>query len=91
MTMEAPEGSAPDSGRRGGRDARRAARARPLSDQDRPIWPGMPGGKYQVLTPEDMQKIVPAGDRRVLQDERHIVMDERESENRRIIKRPQNG
>jgi trimethylamine--corrinoid protein Co-methyltransferase len=57
MTMEAPEGSAPDSGRRGGRDARRAARARPLSDQDRPIWPGMPGGKYQVLTPEDMQKI----------------------------------
>ena len=57
MTIEANETAMKDSGRRGGRDARRQARASKLSDQDRPIWPGLPGGKYQVLTPADMQKI----------------------------------
>ena len=50
MTIEANETAMKDSGRRGGRDARRQARASKLSDQDRPIWPGLPGGKYQVLS-----------------------------------------
>ena len=57
MSIEQTEATMRDSGRRGGRDARRQARASKLSDADRPIWPGLPGGKYQVLTPEDMQKI----------------------------------
>lgn len=57
MSIDAMETSSRDSGRRGGRDARRQARASKLSDADRPIWPGLPGGKYQVLSQDDMQKI----------------------------------
>ena len=57
MSIDAMETASRDSGRRGGRDARRQARASKLSDADRPIWPGLPGGKYQVLSQDDMQKI----------------------------------
>ncbi|MFM8607574.1 MAG: trimethylamine methyltransferase family protein, partial [Hyphomicrobiales bacterium] len=57
MCVDAMETASRDSGRRGGRDARRQARASKLSDADRPIWPGLPGGKYQVLSQDDMQKI----------------------------------
>jgi len=57
MSIDGMETASRDSGRRGGRDARRQARASKLSDADRPIWPGLPGGKYQVLSQDDMQKI----------------------------------
>ena len=40
-----------------GRDARRAQRAGPLPDHLRPVKPGMESGRYQPLTPEDVQKI----------------------------------
>ena len=46
-----------DSGRRGGRGARRNARSQPLGDRDRPIWPGLPGGKFKVLNDTQTQKI----------------------------------
>ena len=57
MSIDATDSAVRDSGRRGGRDARRQARASKLSDADRPIWPGLPGGRYQVLSQDDMQKI----------------------------------
>jgi trimethylamine---corrinoid protein Co-methyltransferase len=40
-----------------GRDARRAQRAGPLPEHLRPVKPGMESGRYQVLTPDDVQKI----------------------------------
>ena len=43
--------------RSGGRSARRAARAAPLSDKLRPIRPGMSGGTYSPLTDEGVQRI----------------------------------
>ena len=43
--------------RRGGRDARRAVRARPLAEADRPVWPGLEGGRYLPLSDSDVQKI----------------------------------
>src|SRR5215510_1920826 len=46
-----------DSGRRGGRAARRAQRAAPLPQNQRPVWPGMEGGNYKALRDEDIQKI----------------------------------
>jgi trimethylamine---corrinoid protein Co-methyltransferase len=46
-----------DSGRRGGRAARRAQRAAPLPQNQRPVWPGMEGGNYKALKDEDIQKI----------------------------------
>ncbi|RKF13008.1 methyltransferase [Roseovarius spongiae] len=45
------------SRRTGGRAARRASRAAPLSDAMRPIRPGMSGGAYQPLTPQDVERI----------------------------------
>ncbi len=43
--------------RSGGRAARRAARAKPLADNMRPIRPGMEGGQYKPLSQTDMEAI----------------------------------
>ncbi len=43
--------------RSGGRAARRAARAAPLSQDIRPIRAGMEGGQYKPLTDRDMMRI----------------------------------
>gem|GEM_PF-976999 len=43
--------------RRGGREARRIERARPLADAIRPVWPGLEGGRYQPLSDTDIPKI----------------------------------
>ena len=45
---------------RGGRAARRAARAAALPDDVRPIRPGMEGGAYRPLTPEAETRILDA-------------------------------
>jgi len=44
-------------GRRGGRNARHELRAAPLSEDKRPIRPGMAGGRYAPLTESDMNRI----------------------------------
>src|SRR5499427_5432212 len=46
-----------EAGRRGGREARRAQRAAPLAANQRPVWPGLEGGRYRVLSDEDVLKI----------------------------------
>ena len=46
-----------DGGRRGGREARRAARAQPLPLNERPVWPGMEGGLYKPLAEADVVRI----------------------------------
>src|SRR6056297_382490 len=43
--------------RAGGREARRTARANPLSDALRPIRPGLEGGTYRPLSEAQMQRI----------------------------------
>lgn len=43
--------------RRGGREARRAARAAPLPENDRPVRPGLEGGRYKPLSDADVLKI----------------------------------
>src|SRR5579862_1123155 len=43
--------------RRGGREARRQLRAAPLTADQRPVWPGMSGGRYQPLSAEDVNRI----------------------------------
>jgi trimethylamine---corrinoid protein Co-methyltransferase len=43
--------------RRAGREARRIARAAPLPQNQRPVWPGMTGGRYQPLSPSDILRI----------------------------------
>jgi trimethylamine--corrinoid protein Co-methyltransferase len=43
--------------RRGGREARRAVRAQPLADADRPVWPGLEGGRYRPLSDAEVLKI----------------------------------
>ena len=45
------------AGRRGGREARRAMRAAPLSDEVRPVRPGMEGGRYRPLSEADILKV----------------------------------
>ncbi|NMM44217.1 trimethylamine methyltransferase family protein [Rhodospirillaceae bacterium KN72] len=45
------------SRRRGGRLARQALRAAPLTDDIRPVRPGMEGGHYQVLNETDILRI----------------------------------
>jgi trimethylamine---corrinoid protein Co-methyltransferase len=40
-----------------GRDARRAERAAPLPDHLRPVRPGMSSGRYQPLSPHDIEQI----------------------------------
>ena len=44
-------------GRRGGREARRAMRAAPLTDEVRPVRPGMEGGRYRPLDDADILKV----------------------------------
>lgn len=45
------------SRRRGGREARRALRSRPIPMADAAVRPGMVGGQYKPLTDTDMQRI----------------------------------
>jgi trimethylamine--corrinoid protein Co-methyltransferase len=45
------------TGRRGGREARRAMRAAPLAENARPVWPGMEGGRYKPLDEADVLKV----------------------------------
>jgi len=45
------------SRRRGGREARRAMRSRPIPTTEAAVRPGMEGGKYNPLSPHDMQRI----------------------------------
>ena len=47
----------PRGRRSGGREARRAQRAAPLPDDLKPIRPGLDGGRYQALTPAEMERI----------------------------------
>ena len=44
-------------GRRGGRAARQAVRAAPLSEDQRPVRPGMPGGWFLPLSDGDVNRI----------------------------------
>ena len=46
-----------ESPRRGGREARRALRAAPLAMNERPVWPGMSGGHFKVMSDTDVQRI----------------------------------
>jgi len=46
-----------NAGRRGGREARKAMRAAPLTDAVRPVRPGMEGGRYRPLDDADMLKV----------------------------------
>lgn len=43
--------------RRGGRDARRAMRAAPQPENERPIRPGLEGGRFKPLKEEDVSKV----------------------------------
>jgi trimethylamine--corrinoid protein Co-methyltransferase len=45
------------SRRRGGRDARRALRARPIPMAEAAVRPGMEGGRYKPLSTHDMERI----------------------------------
>ena len=45
------------SRRQGGRRARRAIRAAPLSEEDKAVKPGMRGGRFAPLTPLQVQRI----------------------------------
>ena len=58
--MDAGQSEAPPrrgEARQGGREARRAARAAPLPESRRPVWPGMAGGLYKPLAEGDILKI----------------------------------
>jgi trimethylamine---corrinoid protein Co-methyltransferase len=43
--------------RRGGREARRALRAAPMAEAERPVRPGLEGGRYRPLSDADVLKI----------------------------------
>ncbi|WP_374371573.1 trimethylamine methyltransferase family protein [Dongia sp.] len=43
--------------RRGGREARRAMRAAPLAENERPVRPGLEGGRYKPLSDAEVLKI----------------------------------
>src|SRR5688572_17266925 len=43
--------------RRGGREARRALRARPIPIEDAAVRPGMEGGRYNPLSERDIERI----------------------------------
>ncbi len=45
------------SRRRGGRDARRALRARPIPLEEAAVHPGMTGGQYKPLSERDVLRI----------------------------------
>ena len=57
MSVSEIDAPAREGGRRGGRDSRVAARSRPLGNDERPVWPGLPGGKFKVLSDAEIQKI----------------------------------
>ncbi len=57
MTDQATSTRPARPARSGGRAARHAARATPLSDDMRPIRPGMPGGMYKPMSDADVLKI----------------------------------
>jgi trimethylamine--corrinoid protein Co-methyltransferase len=46
-----------ETARRGGREARRAARAAPLPENERPVRPGLEGGRYKPLDDGDVLRI----------------------------------
>ncbi|MEZ5926282.1 MAG: trimethylamine methyltransferase family protein [Hyphomicrobiaceae bacterium] len=46
-----------EQSRRGGREARRAARAAPLPAAGRPVWPGMEAGNYKPLSESEVRRI----------------------------------
>jgi trimethylamine--corrinoid protein Co-methyltransferase len=45
------------SRRRGGREARKALRARPIPREEAAVRPGMEGGQYKPLSQRDMERI----------------------------------
>ena len=45
------------SRRRGGREARKALRSRPIPMDEAAVRPGMSGGQYKPLSDHDMQRI----------------------------------
>src|SRR5689334_4765021 len=57
MSGAQTEAARPDSVRRGGREARRALRAAPLPQNERPVRPGMEGGRFKPLSDGDILKI----------------------------------
>ena len=48
---------ADSKGRRGGRAARRALRAAPIPEDERPVHPGLEGGRYKPLADADVNRI----------------------------------
>ena len=48
---------AESKGRRGGRAARKALRAAPIPEDERPVQPGMEGGRYKPLTDAEVLRI----------------------------------
>jgi trimethylamine--corrinoid protein Co-methyltransferase len=48
---------AESKGRRGGRAARRALRAAPTPEDERPVHPGLEGGRYKPLTDAEVNRI----------------------------------
>ncbi|MCB2093317.1 MAG: trimethylamine methyltransferase family protein [Rhodobacteraceae bacterium] len=57
MSEEALKMEAKRPARAGGREARRALRAAPLTEAVRPVRPGMPGGQYKPLSDADVARI----------------------------------
>ena len=49
--------TASTNARRGGRAARNALRAAPLTEDIKPVRPGMPAGRYKPLTDAEVLKI----------------------------------
>lgn len=49
--------ASPARSRAGGRAARKALRAAPLAEDIKPVRPGMESGNYQLLKPQDMERI----------------------------------
>ncbi|MBT5264852.1 MAG: methyltransferase [Rhodospirillaceae bacterium] len=42
----------------GGRNARLAAKLQPVAPSRQAIWPGMPGGRYRPLSPDDIGNVI---------------------------------
>jgi len=57
MSEEVTNLEMPRGRRAGGREARRAARMAPLSEDIRPVRPGLPGGQYKPLTDAGVARI----------------------------------
>ena len=56
-TTRSPSAKESPGGRRGGGNARRELRAAPKPRAERPVQPGMEGGRYAPLTPAEVEKI----------------------------------